>query len=67
MRAASFGPGTVLLAAIALLGSSGCAKRLALEQKELERVQGTGEAGLDSLRVYTSERLVTTWVEGNVN
>lgn len=67
MRAASFGPGTVLLAAIALVGPSGCAKRLALEQKELERVQGTGEAGLDSLRVYTNERLVTTWVEGNVN
>jgi hypothetical protein len=67
MRAASFGPGTVLLAAIALGGGGGCAKRLALEQKELEKVQGAGEAGLDSLRVYTSERLVTTWVEGNVN
>ena len=66
----SHGRAAVVLAALGLLGSlgmGGCAKRLALEPKELEKVQGAGAAGLDSLRVYTSERLVTTWVEGNVN
>lgn len=49
--------------------TGGCAKRLALEPKELEKVQGQGEgsAGLDSLRVYTSERLVTVYVQANVN
>lgn len=66
----SLGRATVVLVALGLLGQlgmGGCAKRLALEPKELEKVQGAGAEGLDSLRVYTSERLVTTWVEGNVN
>jgi hypothetical protein len=56
----------VLLPVLALVGSaSGCAKRFALEPKELEKVQT--EAGVQPLRVYTSERLVTTWIEGNAN
>jgi hypothetical protein len=55
----------VLLAALGLVSAGGCAKRLALEPKELEKVQS--EAGVQPLRVYVSERLVTTWVEGQVN
>jgi len=62
-RLRSFGRAAVLLAAVA--GTGGCAKRFALEQKELERVQS--EAGVQPLRVYTSERLVTTWVEAQKN
>lgn len=59
----SFGRAAVLLAVVA--GTGACAKRFALEPKELEKVQS--EAGVQPLRVYTSERLVTTWVEGNAN
>jgi hypothetical protein len=61
----SAGRAPVLLAALALLGASGCAKRFALEPQELEKVQV--EAGVQPLRVYTSERLVTVWVEGDVD
>ncbi len=61
----SLGRGAVLLSALAVLGGTGCAKRFALEPKELEKVQT--EAGVQPLRVYTSERLVTTWVEGQAN
>ncbi|MEX1369272.1 MAG: hypothetical protein AB1Z98_39455 [Nannocystaceae bacterium] len=57
--------GAVLLAALALSASSGCAKRLALEQTELQRVEK--EAGsLQSLRVYVSDRLITVYDEAQV-
>lgn len=61
----STGRGPALLTALALLAASGCAKRFALQPEELEKVQV--EAGVQPLRVYTSERLVTTWVEGEVD
>jgi hypothetical protein len=53
-----------LLTALALVAGSGCAKRLALEPKELGRVEK--EAGLDNLRVYVSKRLWTTYREAGV-
>lgn len=53
------------VAAVALAASSGCAKRLALEPKELERVQK--EAGsTDPLRVYVSKRLITIYDQADV-
>ncbi|MEM7154263.1 MAG: hypothetical protein AAF799_15565 [Myxococcota bacterium] len=58
--------GTVVLAAFALLASSGCAKRLALKQAELERV-GKTDTGVPSLRVYVSHRLVTVYDEAQVD
>jgi len=61
----SIGRAGRLLAALALVAASGCAKRFALKPDELEKVQL--EAGVNPLRVYTSERLVTTWVEGQKN
>jgi hypothetical protein len=61
----AFGRGAVLLAALGLLATAGCAKRFALKPEELEKVKT--QSGVDPLRVYTSERLVTTWVEGQVN
>ncbi|MCA9705852.1 MAG: hypothetical protein KDK70_08400 [Myxococcales bacterium] len=62
-RPESFGRGAVLLA-LALLATTGCAKRFSLIPAELEKVQA--EENLKSLSVYTSKRLVTTWVEGQV-
>jgi hypothetical protein len=57
--------GRVAAALAVVVGASGCAKRFKLEPKELERVQS--EAGVQPLRVYTSERLVTTWIEAEKN
>lgn len=54
-----------LATALALLAGSGCAKRLALEPKELERVKV--EAGVQPLRVYVSNRLVTVYDEAAVD
>lgn len=54
----------MLLSALTLLLASGCAKRFALVPKELEKVETEGN--IKSLSVYTSKRLVTTWVEGEV-
>ncbi len=55
----------MLTAALAVVGLSGCAKRLALVPKELEKVQV--EAGVQPLRVYTSKRLVTIYNEAVVD
>lgn len=52
------------VAALGLLGSTGCAKRLALESAELERVKL--EADVNPLRVYVSKRLVTVYDEAQV-
>jgi hypothetical protein len=61
----SLGRGAVLLAALGLVSASGCAKRFVLKPDELEKVKT--QSGVDPLRVYVSERLVTTWVEGQVD
>ncbi|MCH9683873.1 MAG: hypothetical protein K0V04_20745 [Deltaproteobacteria bacterium] len=57
--------GATLLAAAALIASTGCAKRLALVPSELEKVQV--EAGVQPLRVYPSRRMVTIWKEAAVD
>lgn len=62
--ALSVGRGAVLLTALVMLTASGCAKRFSLVPKELEKVEE--EKNLKSLSVYTSKRLVTTWIEGEV-
>lgn len=55
----------MLVVALALGTTAGCAKRLALEPAELERVQK--EAGsTDPLRVYVSKRLITVYDEAQV-
>lgn len=56
-----------LLAALALVAATGCAKRFALKPEELEKVKTQTEGSVDPLRVYTSERLVTIYVEGQAN
>ncbi|WP_266222278.1 hypothetical protein [Paraliomyxa miuraensis] len=57
----------VLLAAFTLAAAGGCAKRFALKPEELEKVKTQTEGSVDPLRVYTSERLVTVYVEGQAN
>ncbi len=62
----SLGRAALLIAGLGLLGTTACAKRFALEPKELEKVQKI-DASAQPLRVYVSERLVTTWIEGQIN
>jgi hypothetical protein len=57
--------GTLLVASALSLGAgSGCAKRLPLQTKELERIKT--EAGIAPLRVYLSKRVVAHYSEANV-
>ncbi len=56
------GLATLFLVAVA---SAGCAKRLPLTSKELERIKT--EAGVQPLRVYTSKKLLNFRSEANVD
>lgn len=56
--------GTILVAALSF-GAVGCAKRLPLSPKELERVKTS--TGVDPLRVYVSKKLMVRYREAMVN
>lgn len=58
------GLAALILAPLVALGAAGCAKRLPLTPKELERVKT--EAGVQPLRVYTSKKLINIRYEANV-
>lgn len=58
------GSATLLLAPLLALVAGGCAKRLPLTDKELERIKT--EAGVQPLRVYTSHKLINIRNEANV-
>lgn len=55
----------LLLAPLLAVSAAGCAKRLPLTDKELERIKT--EAGVQPLRVYTSKKLINIRYESNVD
>lgn len=52
----------IAVGSLLLLAGAGCAKRLNLSSKELEKVKT--EAGVQPLRVYTSKKLINLRAEG---
>jgi hypothetical protein len=58
------GLAALFLAPLLALGAAGCAKRLNLTPKDLERVKT--EAGIQPLRVYTSKKLINIRYEADV-
>jgi hypothetical protein len=55
----------LVLAPLLALSAAGCAKRLPLTEKELERIKT--ESGVQPLRVYTSKKLINIRNEANVD